>query len=155
VVVGTPAYMAPEQARAKQVDARTDIYALGVLAYKMLTGTLPFKADNAMDLIVKHLNQPPPAPHKLAPDTPPELSKLIVRMMAKQPEHGPTLAEIRKAFAELRMKYSEPSLEVAAPAARPRATSVLVGMAMFLAGVIAVGTIWLVSRDKPAPATHD
>jgi hypothetical protein len=156
IIVGTPAYMAPEQARGKTVDARTDIYALGVLAYKMLTGAMPFKADNAMDLIVLHMNAPVPSPSKLARDTPPELAKLVVRMMAKAPEQRPTLAEVRKVFAALR--ESRASAEHV-PAPRRRATSVLIGAMMFLAGVIALGAIWLVQRnsddDKAArPATE-
>jgi serine/threonine-protein kinase len=149
VLVGTPAYMAPEQARGKAVDGRTDIYALGILAYKMLTGTLPFKADSAMDLIVLHLNAPRPSPEKLAPKTPPELSRLVVRMMAKLPEERPPLAEIRGTFAKLR----ESRRSAAEIAQRPRrATSVLIGASMFLAGVIALGAIWLVQRHNEAPA---
>ncbi len=101
IVVGTPAYMSPEQARSQPVDGRTDVYALGVLAYKMLTGTLPFRGENTMDLIVQQLNAPPPQAIKLAPKTPPALSKLIVRMMAKAPADRPTLTEIRELFAEL------------------------------------------------------
>jgi hypothetical protein len=147
ILVGTPAYMAPEQARGKAVDARTDIYALGVLAYKMLTGAMPFKAENAMDLIVLHLNAPPPAPHKLARDTPIELSKLVQRMMAKDPAERPALADVRKLFAQLRA--GRPSVE-AIPQRRV-ATSVLIALAMFLAGVIAVGAIWLVQRNKSEP----
>jgi hypothetical protein len=149
VIVGTPAYMAPEQARGKTVDARTDIYALGVLAYKMLTGAMPFKADNAMDLIVLHMNAPVPSPSKLARDTPPELAKLVVRMMAKAPEQRPTLPEVRKVFASLR--ESRVSEHVAPP--RRRATSVLIGAMMFLAGVIALGAIWLVQRNSDEPAS--
>jgi serine/threonine protein kinase len=152
ILVGTPAYMAPEQARGKPVDARTDIYALGVLAYKMLTTAMPFKAENAMDLIVLHLNAPPPAPHKLAKDVPIELSKLVQRMMAKDPAERPTLAEVRGLFRELR--GSRLNVEPAPP--RRIATSVLVALAMFLAGVIAVGAIWLVQRDnheEPTPGT--
>jgi serine/threonine protein kinase len=142
VLVGTPAYMAPEQARGKPVDARTDIYALGVLAYKMLTGALPFQAENAMDLIVLHLNAPPPAPHKLAREMPIELSRLVQRMMAKDPAERPSLAEVRQLFKQLRG-----GKQTAAPQRRI-ATSVLIAFAMFLAGVIAVGAIWLVQRNR-------
>jgi len=102
IVVGTPAYMSPEQARSQPVDGRTDVYALGCLAYKMLTGTLPFRGENAMDLIVQQLNAPPPQAIKLAPKTPPSLSKLIVKMMAKAPADRPSLQTIRELFAELR-----------------------------------------------------
>ncbi|HTL37849.1 MAG TPA: serine/threonine-protein kinase, partial [Kofleriaceae bacterium] len=101
ILVGTPAYMSPEQARSKPVDGRTDVYALGVLAYKMLTGTLPFPGDNAMDIILQQLNKPAPNPSKLAPKTPPELSKLVVRMMAKSADERPSLVEIRDLFAKL------------------------------------------------------
>jgi serine/threonine-protein kinase len=148
VLVGTPAYMAPEQARGREVDGRTDIYALGVLAYKMLTGTLPYKADNAIDLIAQHLNAPVPAANKLARETPAELSRLVVRMMAKAPEGRPSLAEVRKTFAALRASRDAAAL----PPPRRRATSVLVGLAMFLAGVIALGAIWLVQRDDTPDA---
>ncbi len=148
IVVGTPAYMSPEQARGKKVDHRTDIYALGCLAYKMVTGTLPFNADNAMDLIVKQLNDAPPSPTKLAPRTPAPLSRVIQRMMSKAPEDRPTLAEIRKVLAELRAPTA------AAPAKKPRALSVLIGFLLFLCGVITLGVIGLIKQrdDGPAPA---
>jgi serine/threonine-protein kinase len=152
VIVGTPAYMAPEQARGKAIDARTDIYALGVLAYKMLTGAMPFKADNAMDLIVLHLNAPPPAPNKLARDTPPDLSRLIVRMMAKDPTQRPSLTEIRKLFSGIRGTTQETPV-VAPPR---RATSFLAGVAISLVGVIAFGAYWLTQREgaSDAPSTQ-
>jgi serine/threonine-protein kinase len=101
ILVGTPAYMSPEQARSKPVDGRTDIYALGCLAYKMLTSQLPIPGDNAMDIILQQLNKPAPNPSKLAPKTPPELSKLVVQMMSKDPEQRPSLTAIREMFAKL------------------------------------------------------
>lgn len=148
MVVGTPAYMSPEQARGKHVDHRTDIYALGCLTYKMLTGRLPFTADNAMDLIIKQLNQPPPSPSKLAPKTPPELSRMVVQMMAKDAAERPTLADVRALLAKLRAPASAP-----APAKPRRAISVLVGLALFSSGVVTLGVIALIKqRSSPAPA---
>jgi hypothetical protein len=68
----------------------------------MLTGTLPFRGENAMDLIVQQLNAPPPQAIKLAPKTPPSLSRMIVKMMAKSPDDRPSLQDVRQLFAELR-----------------------------------------------------
>ncbi len=101
-VVGTPEYMAPEQARGKQADGRTDIYALGILAYKMLTKELPFKGEK-MDLLIHHLKTPAPSPATLVPETPPALAASIERMMAKFPEERPTLEELRSMFTDVRM----------------------------------------------------
>jgi predicted Ser/Thr protein kinase len=139
IVVGTPAYMSPEQARGKTVDFRTDIYALGCLAYKMVTGRLPFNADNAMDLIVKQLNDAPPSPSKLAPGTPPSLSRVIVRMMSKSPEERPSLADIRQTLVELK--------DTKQPVKKSgRALSVLIGFLLFLCGVITLGVIGLIKQ---------
>ena len=102
VLMGTPAYMSPEQARGKNVDHRTDIYALGCLAYKMLTGHLPFNADNAMDVLVQQLSLPAPSPTRLAPNTPEALSRVIVAMMAKSPDDRPSLAQVRQILSDIR-----------------------------------------------------
>ena len=94
-LMGTPAYMSPEQARGHMVDHRTDIYALGCVAYEMLTGWLPFPADNAADMIAKHLFETPPSARIKNPMVPPELDALIQRMLAKEADLRPTLAELR------------------------------------------------------------
>ena len=61
-VMGTPSYMAPEQWRSEPVDARTDIYALGIIVYEMLMGVLPFQSDTPFGMMYKHFDAPPPAP---------------------------------------------------------------------------------------------
>src|SRR3954468_3272817 len=69
-VVGTPEYIAPEQARAREVDGRADVYALGVIAYEMILGRRPFEADNVADLVRMHLTDKPPPPKTLWPEIP-------------------------------------------------------------------------------------
>ncbi|MCC7206954.1 MAG: serine/threonine protein kinase [Anaerolineae bacterium] len=83
-IMGTPAYMAPEQWRSEPVDARTDIYALGVMLYEMLTGKLPFEADTAFGYMHKHLNEPPPL-RNLLDRFPSGLEKVLSRALAKNP----------------------------------------------------------------------
>ena len=95
-LMGTPAYMSPEQARGHQVDHRTDIYALGCVAYEMFTGWLPFPADNAADMIAKHLFEHPPSALQRNPHIPPELDALVQHMLAKDPNARPNLAQIRE-----------------------------------------------------------
>ncbi|MDP3503340.1 MAG: protein kinase [Myxococcales bacterium] len=89
LIVGTPDYMAPEQARAQPTDARTDIYALGVLAFQLLAGELPFTANSSVDLVMKHLSAPVPRLTDLDPAIPTELSDLVAQMMAKEPAQRP------------------------------------------------------------------
>jgi len=86
LVVGTPAYMAPEQLLSEAVDARSDLYAAGVVLYECVTGRLPFEAATPVALIARLLSQDPTPPGDLTPDLPPALSALILRLLAKRPE---------------------------------------------------------------------
>ena len=85
-IIGTAAYMAPEQAAGRPVDARTDLYALGVVLFEMLTGRVPFDADTPMAVLTKHVYEPPPPPRSLNPNLPVELEALLLRALAKAPE---------------------------------------------------------------------
>jgi tetratricopeptide (TPR) repeat protein len=83
--MGSVAYMAPEQSEYMPVEARTDLYSLGVTAYHCFAGTLPFRGENNFDLIVKHHCEEPAAPTLVRNDVPLTLSRVILRMMAKDP----------------------------------------------------------------------
>ena len=84
-VMGTPDYMAPEQAQGHAVDFRTDIYALGVVLFEVFTGSLPFKADNPMATVLAHIQTPPPRPRSRNPRLPEALETLILRCLEKDP----------------------------------------------------------------------
>ena len=85
-IIGTPEFMAPEQAMGTPVDHRCDIYAFGVLAYEMLTGTLPFQGDSPLATLLKHQGEPPVPPSRLRPDLPPEAETMVLRALVKRPE---------------------------------------------------------------------
>src|SRR2546423_13013204 len=86
--MGSPHYIAPEQARNQSPDQRCDIYSLGVLLYHMLVGRVPFTAPAPVDIILKHLHEQPVAPRELRPDLPiaPDLQEIVLRCMAKARE---------------------------------------------------------------------
>ncbi len=86
MVLGTPGYMAPEQWRTDPVDRRTDVYALGIMTFKMLTGRLPFSAETPFSLMYKHLDEPPPLATDYIPDLEPSLDYVIQRALRKEPE---------------------------------------------------------------------
>jgi tRNA A-37 threonylcarbamoyl transferase component Bud32 len=82
-IIGTPAYMSPEQAQGDKVDGRSDIYALGVIVFEMLTGRQPYEADTPMAVVVKHITDPVPHILDVNPNLPAELEQVIERAMAK------------------------------------------------------------------------
>ncbi len=85
MVIGTPAYLSPEQAQGHTLDHRTDIYSLGVVLYEMSTGHLPFDADEIPALLLQQVRQPPPPPRLIKPDLPVELERIILRTLEKNP----------------------------------------------------------------------
>jgi serine/threonine protein kinase len=84
-MIGTPAYMAPEQIRANAVDARTDVYAMGVLLYEATTGRRPFDGPSTFEILSKHVDAAPPAPRSWRPQLAPAIEQVILRAMAKAP----------------------------------------------------------------------
>ena len=102
LVVGTVAYMAPEQALGHDVDVRADLYALGALLYECLTGRPPFVGADAVAIISQQLNSIPMAPFWHNPDVPRELGSLVMELLAKTPDERPgTAAEVRRRLLEI------------------------------------------------------
>src|SRR5438105_7575614 len=84
-IVGTAQYLSPEQARGTSVDARSDIYSAGVVLYELLTGTVPFTGDTAVEIAMRHLSAVPEPPSALREDVPHELDMVVLRALAKDP----------------------------------------------------------------------
>lgn len=85
IFIGTPEYISPEQASARQVDGRSDLYSLGITAYELITGTVPFSGATPQ-LMIAHLQSPPPPLSTLDPQQPPELDSVLARSLAKNPD---------------------------------------------------------------------
>jgi serine/threonine-protein kinase len=94
-VFGTPRYMSPEQAQGRPLDARSDLYSLGVILFHMLTGRPPFTDDDAIVVMARHIKTAPRPLREAAPDAnlPPELDALVLRLLAKDPDSRPQSAE--------------------------------------------------------------
>lgn len=88
IVCGTPDYMAPEQGRGDPIDGRTDLYAVGVILFQLLTGRLPFEAENPTQVVLMHMTVPVPDPRQVAAEraVPDSLSRIVSKAMAKDPE---------------------------------------------------------------------
>src|SRR5262245_41421986 len=104
MLMGTPYYMSPEQVRGRRVDAASDLYSLGALAYHLVTGRPPFAGENAIAVGFAHLSEVPPPPRQLRADVPAELDAAIVRALAKEPSDRPRSA------AELRASMMTPAI---------------------------------------------
>ena len=100
MVVGTPAYMAPEQALAGDLTAASDVYALGLTLFQCLTGEVPLQEDTAIATLMLRQRSKPPKLRKLQPDCPTWLDRLIRRMLDPRAEERPTAAEVERALDE-------------------------------------------------------
>ncbi len=101
-IVGTPQYLAPEQVQGGEIDTRADIYSTGVVLYEVFTGSVPFRAGTAMEVLVKHLQEEPPPPRERWPEIPPRLEATILRCLRKAPaERFQTVEELHRELEAL------------------------------------------------------
>jgi len=109
VTVGTPTYMSPEQCATEEVTGASDQYSLGVVAYEMLTATLPFQDDSIMSVMYAHFNQPPRPVTDLRPDCPPNLADAVMRMLAKQPaQRWPSMDDVVAVCGRPSLRHDDP-----------------------------------------------
>jgi len=142
-IFGTPYYMSPEQIRAGEIDHRSDVYAVGALLFRMLTGRYVFGAErNTFDILKAHLMEPVPAMAAIAPDThvPPMLERIVRRALEKDPaDRYPSMGELAVALAAAqRADFDEARVELSTAVAAPVAVAVAVAVP--------------VAAPRPAPA---
>jgi serine/threonine-protein kinase len=166
-IIGTPAYMSPEQASGDPVDARSDIYGLGVIIFQMLSGHQPYEATTPMGVAVKHITDPVPDILAANPELPPETDKIIKTAMAKDREQRyPTATELSRALhdAAFGTVAQGPSATVAsgtavasakatgAAPARSGGRGILIGVVVLLLLLVVGGGAFLMRNQLFAPA---
>jgi serine/threonine protein kinase len=172
VLMGTPEYMAPEQAEGRPVDHRTDLYALGVLLYEMLTGRAPFQGTTPHATLHAVIYEPPPPPHQIMPGLSPAVEAVVLKAIAKQPEKRFQLgADMASALARALTARAPREPADVAPQRSPvvwiltgiAAVLVLIlgGLALLLGGggnptpvpATTVAIVWVTPTEMVAPAT--
>lgn len=114
-MIGTPAYMSPEQARGNVVDRRSDLYSLGIILYEMVTGRLPFEAETPMAVMLKQITADLPLPSSAKPDIPPAIEQTLLKALAKDPaDRFASAAE----FASAWKRALSPNIEASPPIIR-------------------------------------
>lgn len=139
VAFGTPEYISPEMAMGVPVDERADLYSVSVVLFQMVTGQLPFSAEDPKALLRAHVHDPPPRPRAVAPELPAALEEVILRALAKTPEERfPSASAMRSALEGVLLPR---------PTRRRRRW---VWLGLVLAATVAVAAAWW-SRDRSPP----
>jgi eukaryotic-like serine/threonine-protein kinase len=178
-VLGTLAYMSPEQVRGDRVGPASDLYSLGVVLYEMLAGELPYRGDDPIATAMKHLDEPPRNPRETNPAVPEELGDLVVKLLAKDPEDRYSSAaslseDLRRICAGLavgpgagttsRMSRDTGKtrpVPAAVPRRRPeppagRRRTLAISLVALLLGVALLGGLaWALGRDTPNQKAPD
>jgi serine/threonine-protein kinase len=132
MIVGTPAYMSPEQAqglRGEKLDGRTDLYSLGIVLYEMLTGSVPFTGETPMQLLLAHVQNAPPDPRTIRAELPAALAEIVLRALEKDPaKRFANAAEMRDALAAAvadleALRNAQTRVQTPVPAFSPAATA--------------------------------
>jgi eukaryotic-like serine/threonine-protein kinase len=149
-VLGTAAYIAPEQASGQRATPASDVYSFGVILYRLLTGRLPFEAEDAMRLLVLHAHEPPPPVAEIRPGAPADLALLADDALAKDPADRP--ADGTVIASRLRPPAgTEAATAVLAHAGAARAARVpraaLAALAVIVLGLTGLGAALLIARD--------
>lgn len=172
-IMGTPAYMSPEQGSGRKIDSRSDIYSLGIILYEMATGRVPYKAETPVAVVFKHVSGPLPLPRSVNPDLPEAVERVILKALARDPDERYQTAE--DLVAALKRAIPETPIVKSKPEPRPKpihrvATPTLVAppaggaiapsapkrrmpgwawaSAVVLLGLMATGGIFLANRTK-------
>jgi serine/threonine protein kinase len=156
-ILGTVAYMSPEQAEGKKVDARSDIFSFGSVLYEMATGRRAFQDETKISTLAAILNREPPPVRETAADAPRDLEKIIARCLRKDPNRRfQHMADVKVALEELKEESESGKLELGAPpiTTRPGLTvSPRLAVVTLSVLIVAAGAVWWFTRSRPpAPA---
>jgi serine/threonine-protein kinase len=153
--IGTPYYMSPEQCLGKNVDHRADIYSFGVMTHEVLTGKIPFDAEEMMSVMMAQMSTPPPPMSSVCPDLPPALDGPVLRMLAKAPEDRP--ASVADGLEALALAARDAGFDVTvAPVWRPGAgvpSGVRPGSGGMTPDQLAIAAAKTLDASAPTPNT--
>jgi len=161
-VLGTSDYIAPEQAQGQSVGQQTDVYALGVVLYEMLTAEVPFPAESFVAVAMRHINEPPPPIRDRRPDVPPRVEAAVHRAMAKKPaDRFPTMAafvaELERCHGELQGATQVLPGRAPARSRRARRSSawpVVTALVVLISAGAAAGVFFLVRHETAGSPAH-
>jgi len=153
-VVGTPQYMSPQQARGEEVDYRTDIYSLGIVAYQLLSGRVPFKGETPHAVLHQQIYEPPPTIKQVRPDLPAGIGPVLAQVLAKEPaERYPSVGAFVQALGQALSEQAANRSVCARPAPQPRramptSPKLLAGVAILLLLVLVAAVFFVLLGDN-------